>query len=226
MIASYLPILLEARFGSRVWGWFDKEAAQEYLGNAYFDTQEKRIVDPVEEEAFDQYAIRGATGELAELSDMMYSMDFENLEDESLGDNSVEKFDDLELELLVDPTKKFGIPPAYDTESQASFATLSTAGASVSQDSHPVQNTADPDTPPGTPGTPEAAPGDALRVTITVPTSSVAHPKPVDDASNTSSLTGTTLMALIPTDTTKSQTTPTKTIQHPSPRYTGSQRHE
>jgi hypothetical protein len=117
MIASYLPILLEERFGPRVWGWFDKEAAQEYLGNAYFDLRRNRL-------AFDQCAIRGATGELAELSDMMYSMDFENLEDESLGDNSVEKFDDLELELLVDPTTKFGIPPAYDTQSQASFATL------------------------------------------------------------------------------------------------------
>jgi hypothetical protein len=208
MIASYLPILLEERFGPRVWGWFDKEAAQEYLGNAYFDTQKKRIVDLVEEEAFDQYAIQAATGELAELSDMMYLMDFENLEDESLGDNSVEKFDDLELELLVDPTTKFGIPPAYDTQSQASFATVSTAGASVSQDLHQVQNTDNPDTP---------APGDALGVTITVPTSSVTHPNPVDDASNTSSLTGTTLMALTPTDPTKSQTTSTKTIQHPSP---------
>jgi hypothetical protein len=145
------------------------------------------------------------------------------LEDESLGDNSVEKFDDLELELLVDPTTKFGIPPAYDTQSQALFATLSTAGASVTQESHQVQNTDDPYTPPGTP---EAAPGDALGVTITVPTSSVTHPNPVDDASNTSSLTGTTLMALTPTDPTESQTTPTKSIQHPSPRYTGSQHHE
>jgi hypothetical protein len=148
MIASYLLILLEERFGPRVWGWFDKEAAQEYLGNTYFDTQKKRIVDPVEEGAFDQYAIRGATGKLAELSDMMYLMDFENLEDESLGDNSVEKFDNLELELLVDPTTKSGIPPAYDTQSQASFATLSLAGASVTQDSHQVQNTDDPDTSP------------------------------------------------------------------------------
>jgi hypothetical protein len=66
MIASYLPILLEERFGPHMWGWFDKEAAQENLGNTYFYTQKKRIVDPVEEEAFDQYAIRGATGELAE----------------------------------------------------------------------------------------------------------------------------------------------------------------
>jgi hypothetical protein len=218
MIASYLPILLEERFGPRVWGWFDKEAAQEYLGNAYFDTQKKRIVDPVEEEAFDQYAIRGATG------DMMYLMDFENLEDESLGDNSVEKFDDLELEVLVDPTTKFGIPPAYDTQSQASFATLSTAGASVTQDLHQVQTTDDPEDTPH--GTSENATGDALGVTITVPTSSVTHPNPVDDASNTSSLTGTTLMAVTLTDPMKSQTTPTKTIQHPSPQYTGSQRHE
>jgi hypothetical protein len=36
---------------------------------------------------------------------------FENLEDESLGDNSVEEYDDLELEILVDLTAKFGIPP-------------------------------------------------------------------------------------------------------------------
>jgi hypothetical protein len=76
MITSYLPILLEEHFGPRVWGWFDKEAAQEYLGNTSFDTQKKRIVDPVEEEEFDQYAIRGATGKLAELSDMMYSTGF------------------------------------------------------------------------------------------------------------------------------------------------------
>jgi hypothetical protein len=100
----------------------------------------------------------------------------------------------------VDPTTKFGISPAYDTQSQALFATLSTAGGSVTQDSHQVQNTDDPDI---SPGNSEATPGDALGVTITVPTSSVTHPNPVDDASNTSSLTGTTLMALTPTDPTK-----------------------
>jgi hypothetical protein len=223
MIVSYLPILLEERFGPRVWGWFDKEAAQESLGNAYFDSQKKRIVDPVEEDTFDQYAIRGATGEMAELSDMMYSMDFENLEDESLGDNSVEEYDDLELEILVDPTVKFGIPPAYDTQSQASFATLSTAGASVTQESHQVQIPNDPDTPPGTSETSD----DDLGVTITVPTSSVTNPNTIDDASHISSLTGMTLMALTPTDPTESQTTPTEIIQHQqTPRYTGSQSHE
>jgi hypothetical protein len=54
MIISYLPILLEERFSPHLWGWFDKEAAQESLGNAYFDTQKKRIADPVEEDTFDQ----------------------------------------------------------------------------------------------------------------------------------------------------------------------------
>jgi hypothetical protein len=60
-------------------------------------------------------------------------------------------------------------------------------------------------------GTSEATPGDDLGLTITVPTSSVTHLNPVNYASNTSSLTGTT-----PTDPMKSQTTPTKTIQHQS----------
>jgi hypothetical protein len=208
MIVSYLPILLEERFGPRVWGWFDKEA--------YFDTQKKQIVDPVEEETFDQYAIRRVTGEMAELSDLMYLMDFENLEDESLGDNSVEEYYDLELEILVDPMVKFGIPSANDTQSQASFATLSMAGASATQESHQVQHTDNSDTPPGNS---EAAVHD-LAVMITVPISS-------DDASNTSSLTGTTLMALTPTDPTKSQTTPTEIIQYQQTlRYMGSQHHE
>jgi hypothetical protein len=222
MIVSYLPILLKEHFGPRVWGWFDKEAAQESLGNVYFDTQKKLIVYLVEEETFDRYAIRGATGEMAELSDLMYSMDFENLEDESLGDNSVEEYDDLGLEILVDPMVKFGIPPAYDMQSQASFDTLSTAGALMTQESHQVQNTDDPENPLGT----SEAAVDDLEVTITVPTSSVASPNTVDDASHISSLTGTTLMALTPTDPTKSQTTPNEIIQHQTPQFTGSQRHE
>jgi hypothetical protein len=115
---------------------------------------------------------RGATGEMAELSDMMYSMDFENFEEESLGDNSVEEYDYLELEILVDPMVKFGIPPAYDTQSQASVTTLSTAGAFVPQESPQVQNTNGTDTPPGTSEAADYDPG----AMITVLTSSVTSP--------------------------------------------------
>jgi hypothetical protein len=93
----------------------------------------------------------------------------------------------------------------------------------VTQESHQVQHTNDPDTPPGT----SEAADDDLGVTITVPTSSVTSLNTVDDASHISSLTGTTWMVLTPTDPTEPQTTPTEIIQHQqTPRYMGSQSHE
>jgi hypothetical protein len=42
---AYLPLLLIHRLGPQAWGWFDKSAAQEYLGTAVYDSAQQKIDD-------------------------------------------------------------------------------------------------------------------------------------------------------------------------------------
>ena len=199
-----LPILLAHRFGPRAWGWFDKEAAQENLANVYFDAAINQIVEQATSEEANVYAVRGESDDQENLSEMMQTMAFENLDDESVNNEDAMDVVEFDLEFQVDPSRRFEALPAFDSLSQASFATMSTAGASMMDTEPPIPAAPDPATgntqpPISTPFTP----ADVSQVTG-------------DDASTTVIFTGSTL------------TTPS-TINVPiqqAPRQTGSKRYE
>ena len=202
-----LPILLAHRFGPRAWGWFDKEAAQEHLATVYFDAATNQIVEQENTPEAAGYAVRGESDGQGNLSNMMQTLAFENLDDESMNDEDVMDVVEFDLEFQVDPGRRFEALPVFDSLSQASFATMSTAGASMIGTEPPIPAAPDPgmgNTKPSNTQTSSVSP---------VENSSQATG---EDANATSTLPATTL------------TTPSiisVTIQR-APRQTGSRHHD
>jgi Icc-related predicted phosphoesterase len=107
-----LPILLAHRFGPRAWGWFDKEAAQENLANVYFDAAINQIVEQETSVEANVYAVRGESDDQENLSEMMQTMAFENLDDESVINEDAMDVVEFDLEFQVDPSRRFEASPA------------------------------------------------------------------------------------------------------------------
>jgi hypothetical protein len=152
---AYLPLLLLHQLGPQAWGWFDKSAAQEYLGTAVYDSAQQKIDDSAADWDFaPQDRVRGEINIEMEgnLSNMIDSMAFENLDDGSLGDNqemACEVLLDVDFQVNLDGA--FHAPKAHECASQESFATGSTAtsGTLVPDPAPDPEPIALADDPPG-----------------------------------------------------------------------------